>query len=485
MYTLDKNQVKKIVTDVKQAQITLSHLADELVDHICSEVELQMWEGKSFEEAYEKVKRETGISVLQKIQENTQYLIDKNYRIMKMTMKIMGNVSLAMLGFATVMKLFHWPGASVVLVLGFFMLCFVFFPSAIYTTYKESKFGLSKLLHLSIFLGGILFMLGVLFKVMHWPGAGIMLMIGWVFILFVFLPVFLFVKRKELLTTREKVAMSFGVIGLIIFELSIMFKLFHWPGAAIMLVVGSIILITIFLPLYTYAKFKKAGKITGEYIFIITGSMFFILFNILLALNVSKNVLAISEREVENSSEIVEYLEYRNSIIDGKISNLPDSITAKTEKDLTLLHEASSKTFNLIESIKVFIVMTADDVDKQTAESLLSNVSNIKNKSQFGIVSKTMFGENCNGFAFTLKKNIEELNELALKTNFSKPELEGAINQLLNTSNVEVEGKSLTWEELNFANCSVLNSLAVLTKIQGRVIKAEILVKTEMINQNK
>ncbi|HPV55836.1 MAG TPA: hypothetical protein PKW61_01805, partial [Tenuifilaceae bacterium] len=174
MYTLSKCQVQQIADDVENARITFSHLADDLIDHICCEVESGMYEGKSFDEAYELVKQQVGIKTLQKIQENTQYLIDKNYRIMKMTMKIAGNVSLALLALATLMKILHLPGASILLLLGFVILGLVFFPSALYTNYRDLEGRKSLALHLSIFIGGLLFMFGVLFKVLHWPGAGIL-----------------------------------------------------------------------------------------------------------------------------------------------------------------------------------------------------------------------------------------------------------------------------------------------------------------------
>ena len=158
MYSLDKKQVDIIVADVQLAAITLSHLADDLVDHICCEVESLINEGKNFDQAYELVKKQTGIEVLQKIQDNTKFLIDKNYRLMKTTMKITGNISLAMLGFGTIFKIMHWPGASVLLVFGFFVLCAIFFPMTVHTNYKKSEKKQNLFLHIAILVGGVFFM---------------------------------------------------------------------------------------------------------------------------------------------------------------------------------------------------------------------------------------------------------------------------------------------------------------------------------------
>ena len=128
---LDTSQIQLIESDVESARITLYNLSDELVDHICCAIEDQMRNGKSFDEAYSLLKEQTGIKVLQSIQENTLYLTDKKYRLMKTTMKITGNVSLALLALGTLFKIFHWPGAGPLLVVGFVLVCFFFFPAVI------------------------------------------------------------------------------------------------------------------------------------------------------------------------------------------------------------------------------------------------------------------------------------------------------------------------------------------------------------------
>jgi hypothetical protein len=273
MSLLDINQVKLIEADVHNARITLSHLPQELVDHICCEVEEHMSNGKSFEEAYLLVKEQTGIKVLQKIQENALYLIDKNYAIMKTTMKITGNIALALIAIGTVLKIWHWPGAAPILLIGFVTLCLIFFPAAIYLNYTYESEQKKPILNLSILAGGIVFMAGVLFKVMHWPGSALLLFGGWSVILGVFLPILLFVKLKQAKTSGEKSVYVLGVFSLIIFEVATMFKFFHWPGAGPLLLLGSFALIGLFFPLFTNMKIKRNEITTGQYIFVVTIAM--------------------------------------------------------------------------------------------------------------------------------------------------------------------------------------------------------------------
>lgn len=465
MYSLSKCQVQQIAADVENARITFSHLADDLIDHICCEVENEMYSGKSFDEAYEDVKQQVGIKTLQKIQENTQYLIDKNYRLMKMTMKITGNVSLALLALATVMKILHLPGAGILLLFGFLVLGFVFFPSALYTNYKDLKGKTSLVLHLSMYIGGLLFMFGVLFKVMHWPWAGTLLLLGWVFILFVFLPLLLIKKYRESETTKEKLIVTTGVIGLIIFELSTMFKIFHWPGAAILMVLGAVILVAIFLPFYTYSGFKKTMQITGEYIFVIIGTMFFILLSVLLALNVSKNVLGTFVKDANSSGMVVKYLETKSQKIYSDFAFQPDSVKSKYGQQIATIQSETDKLINLIDSIKIEIVVAADEVDKTVARELIRNAENINNKSSFDAVNRVMVGSG--GLLF--KQQIQDYRNKLAKLNESDVEYGNSIQSLLSTDDIMDNSMVFAWEDYTFRNQLNISAISILNDIEKRV----------------
>src|SRR6266540_2195145 len=129
MFELTHKHLELITADVSRADISYSHLKYDLIDHICCDLENEMGHGLPFEKAYEMVKKRIGLRGLQQIQEDTLSLIDKKYRIMKNTMKIFGVVSTILMSFGALFKIEHWPGAGVMLVLGFFLLCFVFLPS--------------------------------------------------------------------------------------------------------------------------------------------------------------------------------------------------------------------------------------------------------------------------------------------------------------------------------------------------------------------
>jgi len=454
MNCLDSRHIRQIESDVESARITINNLSQELVDHICCEVESLMSTGKSFEEAYAIIKEQTGIKVLQKIQENTLYLIDKKYKAMKTTMKITGNVSLAFIAIGTALKIFHYPAASITLLLGFVMLCFVFFPAAIYMNYTYKKDQKNPMLNLSILIGGIAFMIGVLFKLMHWPGAALLLFVGWSIILGIFLPILLFVKLKEASTRGEKSIYILGVVSLIIFEVATMFKMFHWPGAALLMILGSVLLIGVFVPLFARMKFKNGSITIAQFIFLITTSMYAVVLTSLIAMNVSDVILDRFERDATNNDVIVNYYTNKNKTdVTDTLSKLNPAIT-----------ESANKIQKLILDAKLALITTIEGVDEKTAKDYIMMPTMIRNKSNYDFVNHIMMNENNNGLARTLKEELEKFRKLTADSKLSKN-----FEQLLDTSDKEINGEVRTWEEINFRNNMIIATMAQLSQIERNV----------------
>ncbi len=57
---------------------------------------------------------------------------------MKNTMKISGVAGTILFGFAALFKIQHWPGAGIMMTLGALILAFVFMPSALGVLWKET-----------------------------------------------------------------------------------------------------------------------------------------------------------------------------------------------------------------------------------------------------------------------------------------------------------------------------------------------------------
>jgi hypothetical protein len=107
-------------------------------------------------------------------------------------------------------KIQHWAGAGILLIAGLAILALAFIPLAIGSLYKAES---NKRLRLFYVLTAVIVdinLLAVLFKVMHWPYAGSLLLISFPLPFLVLLPVFLFSSPEEkLINYRHFLAVMF------------------------------------------------------------------------------------------------------------------------------------------------------------------------------------------------------------------------------------------------------------------------------------
>src|SRR5512137_2514882 len=91
MPELSLRNIDQIANDIRKEEISFSHLIDDLIDHVCCDVEFEMKAGFDFPQAYQRVKHKMGSPRrLREIQEETLYSVDSKYRKMKNTMKFSG-----------------------------------------------------------------------------------------------------------------------------------------------------------------------------------------------------------------------------------------------------------------------------------------------------------------------------------------------------------------------------------------------------------
>lgn len=188
MHELTVNNVERIAHDVRKQEIVFSHLAEDLIDHICCDVEYEMENGLTFTEAYARVKQKFGRRRLKEIQEETLYAIDTKYRFMKNTMKISGVTGTVLFGFAALFKIQHWKGSSLILMLANIILVLLLIPSLLTAGLRQTENKSRKAVYIFGAAGVNTFFTGFIFKIMHWPGSGFILATGLIIIFFIVLP---------------------------------------------------------------------------------------------------------------------------------------------------------------------------------------------------------------------------------------------------------------------------------------------------------
>lgn len=201
MYCLSDKQIDYILDDIGARGVGMESLQQNLLDHICCIIEQNLGEDGDFESFYQKTIRTFYKDALWEIEEETLILLtNKNYYTMKKTMVTSGTIAAA-------------------------LMC-----------------------------------IGILFKFMHWPGAGICIVLGIFTSSFIFLPLFFTVKVKEQQSRKDKAVIGLGVTAGILMSLSVLFKVQHWPHANQLSVLSLMILAFLFLPVYFYSGIRDAER---------------------------------------------------------------------------------------------------------------------------------------------------------------------------------------------------------------------------------
>jgi len=116
---------------------------------------------------------------------------------MKQKTYIFGVVTAIIIFTGTVFKLNHWPGAGYLLIIGIALLVLGFLPLALINHYKANGNRQNLFLHIVTWLTCFVVFTSMLFKIQHWPLAGVLLTIAIPFPFVVFLPVFLATTAKN------------------------------------------------------------------------------------------------------------------------------------------------------------------------------------------------------------------------------------------------------------------------------------------------
>lgn len=210
MYRISDEQITYMLQQISVQGISDEGLRDNILDHVCCLIENSKEPIDDFENCFQSYLKQFYQKNLKEIEEETQLLITfKNYYQMKKFMLLSGTI-----------------GAGILVI-------------------------------------------GNLFKFMHWPGTGILILLGILLLSLFFIPLLFFIKLKENPTGSQRWILSVGTILAVLFCLSVLFKIFHWPFANILGNISTFGAILIFAPMYLVHSFKSKDKQTNGLITVI------------------------------------------------------------------------------------------------------------------------------------------------------------------------------------------------------------------------
>ena len=143
---------------------------------------------------------------------------------------------------------------------------------------------MKKILYLVGLLSTIFTFLGSFFKIMHWPGASVMIIMGAFSFAFIFIPLLIFIKFKEVSLLFDKFIYSIGITLGTILMVGFIFKLMLWPWATVLMLSSVLIFNFVYIPLYFISRFKreelKFNTIVNSVVMFSFGSVLLALFDL-------------------------------------------------------------------------------------------------------------------------------------------------------------------------------------------------------------
>ncbi len=398
MYCINDKQIDYILNDIRARGVEMEDLQYNLLDHICCLIEQNLEENGDFEGFYKKTIPKFYKHELWEIEEETITLLTfKNYYTMKKIMLVSGTISAALLS------------------------------------------------------------VGIFFKFMHWPGAGIMLVLGIGLASLLFLPLLFTLKIKEKQKSKDKLILGIGMLAAISMSLGILFKIMHWPGANMMGMGAVLTMMFIFVPIYFFSGIRnpetKVNTIVSSLVFILGCGLFLTLINSRPSASIEKtNVIA--NLHMQNSYEFVLNQNEATFAVISKDSSKKLSCEE--------LHAKTSKICNSIETLKLKLANATIDGNMQKLD-----YNNIPDGNNWDVSTQILFNNEGrpNADLVNLKKDLSDFNVFAKEKHNLKMDALINLGEQLGPKN-----ELCSWEIANFYYTPISIILRNLTQIQLDVL---------------
>jgi hypothetical protein len=197
---LSEQQVTVIREVLLNSGITHDSLRNDVLDHLCCVVEIKISKETDFATSLDEAIRELAPEGLRKLQDETVFLLNSNkIMLMKKFMYSIGLATTIAMTMGLTFKILHMPGADELFNIGFFGFTLLFLPMLTIDRFKQKiHAALTERLRLVLgFISAVTIGSSVLFKIFHYQGADVLLLVGISVFSFGFLPFLFFNLYKK------------------------------------------------------------------------------------------------------------------------------------------------------------------------------------------------------------------------------------------------------------------------------------------------
>ncbi len=313
-----------------------------------------------------------------------------------------------------------------------------------------------------------------LFKLMHWPGAGPLFVLGITFFSIFFIPMFFIMRMIE---NSKGLSITVNIMGMVsssMIFMGVLFKLMHWPGAAPMIVFGSLIFSLPTMILYIVFQYKENERKFGEYWRLVVTVVLVSVFLIFWGGNVSKNILYSFLKAEDATLNTNRELKEINSFLIASQESKSDSNALALEVIKTI--DKQTKEMNLfVEDVKnQLIEVVEQNPDAKQNHWLINQKDNYDVPSHILCSGSRGLGQELLEKLIAHKKRLkEQLNRLPLENKEETIEsyADFGINTEANYS--EMTDGLDSWTDAMFYQQTIVGSLSLLSSIQNEVLNAE------------
>lgn len=289
----------------------------------------------------------------------------------------------------------------------------------------------NKLYYFGIICLLILF-IGTIFKMMHWPAAGIIITIGFVLFTLVFIPLALINSYKATKEKQKRVLYIISFLCIAVVCAGALFKIMQWPGSTILMVIGVPLPFVLFLPAYLIFINKSKQINYTNLIFVLFFSAYYGVITAFLSLNVSKN-------SITEALLAAEHLERKAYLLDKQTDVLisQSSVVAADSIKLMNVQKKRNELNKLIDNLESEITKIVEgDHNQSLSQNKKLNMWEVKGKD-----IKFPLREIFDNEISTLQKKIAEYKEeLMFIIPENQKESNTYIQQLMKTNEEEWNG---------------------------------------------
>ena len=308
----------------------------------------------------------------------------------------------------------------------------------------------------------ILIMTGGIFKIQHWPGAGIIFTLSLPLLVFIFLPMAMANsfkaeenKKIRILYITAYIAFGFDLI-------SGLFKIMHWNGASILMTIGIPLPFVLFLPAYLLYVRKDKNV---NYNHLLTVLFFFAYFGAttaFLALDISKNMVDEMVINVSQEDNMNRNIREQNKIFINYLNNKQlDSIKRES---IQRVNQSTDALCIYMDKLKNEMIKMSDCSNINAEQIYYRELISKDNRS----VSNSIMLQEKKGNK--LLKKFNAFRDLLLKESNIRDEASlNFINEVLTT-----EGEGIfNWNERAFGGRHMISALGYLEILKKRVLLSQ------------